>query len=324
MADERAEGCEKSALPERIFPMLAVPAAEPFDREGWLFEVKWDGYRAVAEVDGRSVRLYSRRGLSLAERFPSVVAALRDFGHQVVLDGEVVALDDEGRAQFQLLQNYAEGAGHLVYYVFDLLFLDGCDLRDRPLRERKELLRQVLPGRPGLRYSDHLQRQGIAFFNAVRQLEVEGIIAKDGASAYVEGRSFAWRKIKHRRRQEAVIGGFTAPRGGRSGFGALLLGVYQEGRLIYVGHVGSGFSDKALSALHRTLLALATPASPFAARPPSAMPVAWVRPELVCEVEFAEWTGDGLMRHPVFLGLRDDKSPQEVTREDWRGSGDDR
>ncbi len=318
--DLRDRGLPASAFPHGISPMLPITADGPFDGEGWLFEIKWDGYRAIAEVERGDVRLISRRNLSLNARFPPLVEALRSLARDAVLDGEIAVLDEEGRSHFQLLQDYQEGrANRLVYYLFDLLYLDQYDLRELPLRDRKELLQQVLPAVPNLRYSDHVWRRGKTLFEVARQHGVEGIMAKDGGSPYLSGRTGYWQKIKIVRRQEAVIAGFTAPRGGRTGFGALVLGVYENGELVYIGHTGTGFDEATLSRLHRLLLPLATPHSPFRQPPPTNALVTWVRPELVCEVSFAEWTNDGVMRFPVFLGLREDKPPEDVSREDGRG-----
>ncbi len=307
----------KSDMPRAVQPMLATTVEKPFDRPGWLFEIKWDGYRAIAEVEGQKVRLYSRNQLSLEDRFGPLVRSLQGLGHQAVLDGEVVVVDETGKPSFQLLQNYQKsGVGQLVYMVFDLLYLNGHDLRRLPLTRRKELLEQILPVLPHVQRSDHIPERGSDFFSLASQQGLEGIIAKDGASTYVGGRrSLSWLKIKTRLRQEAVIGGFTRPGGGRKNFGALLLGVYDRGQLNYIGHTGTGFSEKTLAQIHARLEPLIQTACPFRKRPAANAPVRWVRPELVCEVSFQEWTDDGIMRHPVFLGIRDDKKPSSVRRE---------
>jgi bifunctional non-homologous end joining protein LigD len=307
----------RSPFPRDVRPMLATPVDAPFDRQNWVFEVKWDGYRAIAEIERGRVRLYSRHLLSFNEKFAPVAESLRAFGRNAVLDGEVVCVDAQGRARFQLLQNYQKtGRGKLLYYVFDVLHLDGRDLRGLPLLERKALLAKALPPLPNVRLSDHVRGAGEAFFREAARRDLEGVVAKDGASPYREGqRGRDWLKIKTAMRQEAVIGGFTEPRGGRKHLGALVLGVFEAGRLRYIGHAGGGFDEKTLRAVHARLKPLAQDVCPFEDRPKTNAPVRWVRPEAVCEVAFREWTDDGSMRQPVFLGLREDKRPAEVRRE---------
>jgi bifunctional non-homologous end joining protein LigD len=310
----------KGKMPRRIKPMLATLVEAPFDRPGWLFELKWDGYRAIAEVDRRGVAFYSRSQQSFAHRFAPLVESLGKLGHEAVLDGEVVVVDDEGKSSFQLLQNYQRtGAGRLRYYVFDLLYLDGHDLRGLPLRRRKELLGQILGTLPDVLLSEHVQEQGVAFFEAAQARGLEGIMAKDGESPYREGRRGPeWLKIKTRRRQEAVIGGFTEPRGHRKDLGALVLGVYEEGRLTYIGHTGGGLNAPGLADLRARLEPLVRRTCPFHERPATNAPVHWVEPRLVCEVSFQEWTDDGILRQPIFVGLRDDKPATAVRREEAR------
>jgi bifunctional non-homologous end joining protein LigD len=305
-------------MPRNVKPMLATLVEAPFDRDGWVFEIKWDGYRAVAEVSSDKVRLYSRNHTSFESKFAPIVASLKQLGHDAVLDGEVVAVDAEGRGQFQLLQNYQKtGRGNLVYYVFDLLYLDGRDVRSLPLLERKNLLRDMLPDLPNVRYGEHVPNQGVAFFEAAAARGLEGIIAKDGSSPYRDGaRSLDWLKIKTRRRQEAVIGGFTAPRGSRIGLGAVVLGVYEGDDLVYIGHTGGGLDTRGLTELKGKLDKLVTEKCPFVKKPKTNAPVKWVEPRLVCEVLFQEWTEDGRMRQPIFVGLREDKPPRAVRREE--------
>lgn len=304
-------------LSHPVKPMLATLVEKPFDRHGWVFEIKWDGYRAIAEVSGGHVRLYSRNLLSFEEKFAPVTHALRKLRHEVVLDGEVVALDASGKANFQLLQSYQKtGAGDLVYYVFDLLFLDGRDLCAEPLRERKKVLGRLFKRRGVIRCSDHVEEAGIAFFHAAAEQGLEGIMAKQAGSPYREGmRSAAWLKIKTRRRQEAVIGGFTRPRGSRQGLGSLVLGLFEGDRFVYVGHAGGGFNERSLVEVRARLDPLIQPTCPFEKRPKTNMPATWVKPQLVCEIAFQEWTGDGIMRQPIFLGLREDKQATAVVRE---------
>jgi bifunctional non-homologous end joining protein LigD len=313
----------KAKMPTDIKPMLAMLVAEPFDRRGWFFEIKWDGYRAIAEVGQQRVRLYSRTHVSFADHYPSLIQALQKLSHEAVLDGEIVVLDDKGRPQFQLLQKYRQtGKGRLVYCIFDLLFLDGHDLRNMPLRQRKELLQVLLGKSPVLLFSEHIEDRGIAFFQEVSARGLEGMVAKNGTSSYREGtRSHQWLKVKTRARQEMVIGGFTQGRGGRQHFGALVLGVYEGNELVYVGHVGSGFTEESLAEVRARLEPLVQSNCPFRMRPKTNAPVQWVRPELVCEVEFREWSGRGHLRQPIFRGLRADKSPCSVHREVPRALG---
>jgi bifunctional non-homologous end joining protein LigD len=305
------------AMPSRVRPMLATLADQPFDRQGWLFELKWDGYRAIAHVENGTIHLYSRTGLSFERRFAPVVQALKAVRHDVVLDGEMVVVDEAGRSGFQLLQNYQKtGQGRLVYYVFDLLHLDGHDLRPLPLRRRKQLLAAVLPVSPFVQLSEHVEDDGAALFRAAVARGVEGIVAKDAASPYLEAaRGAHWVKVKARQRQEAVIAGYTEPRGSRSDLGALLLGVYERGRLVYIGHTGGRMGRRVRADLRARLEPLRRSRSPFVRVPPTNAPAHWVKPELVCEVDFQEWTEDRVMRQPVFLGLREDKPPKQVRRE---------
>jgi bifunctional non-homologous end joining protein LigD len=307
----------RGAMPTRVKPMLATAIDQPFDRAGWLFEVKWDGYRAIAEVAGGEVRLYSRNNQSFEEKFAPVVETLRDLGREAVLDGEIVVVDNTGKANFQLLQNYLNSQrGNLVYYVFDLLYLDGHDLRSLPLLRRKELVTRIIAGLPNVKLSDHVLERGLAFFEAVSGQHLEGMVAKDGKSRYHAGiRGQSWLKIKCQRRQEAVIGGFTAPRGERKHLGSLVLGVFEQGDFVYIGHAGTGFSDSTLDELEGKLTPLIQKECPFKKKPKANAPVHWVKPELVCEVGFGSWTGDGYLRHPVYMGLRSNKPAATVRRE---------
>lgn len=304
-------------MPHAIKPMLATPVESCFDRRGWLFEIKWDGYRAIAEIDDHQVRLYSRRKLSFNAAYPSIVSSLQHVNHSAVLDGEIVVLDPSGRSEFQLLQNYpATRQGPLVYYVFDLLYLDGHNLQNLPLRRRKELLAQVVPDVSTVKLSDHVEENGVAFFAAVANRGLEGVVAKDGNSKYQQGRrSQSWLKIKTALRQEAIICGYTEPRGSRESFGSLVLGVHDGPELRYIGNVGTGFNDASLAELRERLKPLTQAKSQFKTPPKSKTRSHWVRPELVCEVTFAGWTDKGHLRFPVFLGLREDKPAASVVRE---------
>jgi len=316
LSDLDLSGAPSTPMPRAVSPMLAQLSDKPFDREDWLFEIKWDGYRTIAEVEKGTVKLYSRRDQPFNAKYPSVAESLTKLAHDVVLDGEIVVLDDNGKSRFQLLQEYEEKKGQLVYYVFDILYLDGRDLRSLPLFRRKEILKQVLPVLPNVRFSDHVEQDGLAFFQAAVQQNLEGIIAKDGTSPYRMGnRSNEWLKIKTHHRQEAVIAGYTAPQGGRKHFGALVLGIHKEGEFRYIGHTGTGFDETMLAAIAAKLKPLVTKTPPFREIPKTNAPVTWVEPKLVCDVSFQEWTTGGHMRLPVFVGIREDKSAQDVVPE---------
>ena len=304
-------------MPNAVRPMLATPVREPFDHPEWVFEVKWDGYRAVAEIRDGDVALYSRNLLPLNRKFAPIVDALRAFRFEAVLDGEVVAVDDRGYPDFQLLQNYGKsGSGHLLYYVFDLLHFQGHDLTSLPLLRRKEILKRILPSAPRIRFSDHVETDGVLFFKVIKEKGLEGIIAKHAQSAYQMGRrSRQWLKVKRQLTQEGVIAGFTAPRGGRTHFGTLVLGMFEGDELICIGHAGGGFGAEDLKQIHKRLQPLIQRECPFKKEPQTNTPATWVRPELVCEVALSGWTGDAVMRHPVFLRMREDKAASEVVRE---------
>ena len=319
----------KLAMPTAIHPMLAESIEKPFDDKDWLFEIKWDGYRAIAFVEGGKARLVSRNQNDLTARYPE----LKDMpgylkAKTAILDGEVVALDEDGRASFSLMQQRTgfRPGGHriaakadipVLYYAFDLLYLDGYDWRRVDLVDRKKKLREILKDGDSLRYSDHYAAQGTALFEIARKKQLEGILAKRSISCYEERRSRDWLKIKIRHRMECVVGGYTNPEGTRAHFGSLVLGLYdKEGRLIHVGQVGSGFDQKLLGELIKELKRRETKKNPFYGDVEALRTVTWVKPELVAEVEYAEWTegantGSGpKLRAPVFLGLRDDKEPR--------------
>ncbi|MFA4901556.1 MAG: non-homologous end-joining DNA ligase [Desulfobaccales bacterium] len=304
-------------MPHGLKPMLATLVKEPFDHPEWLFEVKWDGYRAIAEIQAGKVSLYTRNQISLNKKFFPIAESLQKFEFDAVLDGEIVVVDDQGLPDFQMLQNYQKsGSGYLIYYVFDLLFLRGHDLLSLPLLRRKELLKEILPVAKDIKFSDHVWKEGVLFFNVVKEKGLEGIIAKHSQSTYRMGRrSRQWLKIKTQLAQESVIAGFTEPRGGRKYFGSLVLGVFEGDELIYIGHSGGGFGAEKLRNIYERLQPLIQEECPFKIEPTTDTPVTWVKPDLVCEVAFAGWTEDGLMRHPVFSRLREDKAPREVVRE---------
>ena len=252
-------------LPQGIKPMLATLVREPFDHPDWLFEVKWDGYRAIAEIQDGKVSLYSRNHISLNQKFFPVTEALQKFGFEAVLDGEIVVVDDQGRPNFQMLQNYQKsGRGYLIYYVFDLLYFRGHDLTSLPLLKRKDLLKKILPADQHIKFSDHVWKEGVLFFQVVKEKGLEGIVAKHSQSPYRMGkRSRQWLKIKTQLTQEGVIAGFTEPLGGRKYFGSLVLGAYEGGKLVYIGHSGGGFAAETLKEIYERLQPLIQPECPF-------------------------------------------------------------
>jgi len=298
-----------------IHPMLAKERDGPFDDKDWLFEIKWDGYRAISEIKNGIVKLYSRNGLSFETAYPYLFNELKKIKHNAVLDGEIVILNEEGKPDFQKLQHYAENTHYpLSYYVFDLLELNGKNICELPLLERKKLLRQLITKNEVIKYSDHIIGAGVSFFNEAGEQQLEGIIAKKTDGEYYKGkRTGEWLKIKHHQSTEVIIAGFTEPTGSRKYFGALVLGVKNnKGQLEYVGHTGSGFTDKLLEEVYQKLMRLKTGRSPFHEVVKTNMPVTWVKPEYVCEVKFTEWTNDRKMRHPIFLRMREDKSVKEM------------
>lgn len=299
--------------------MLATLVDKPFDSEDWLFEIKWDGYRALAFVDGQKVSLLSRNNNSFNTLFPTLVRDLKDQNIHAVLDGEIVLLDEEGKSKFQLMQNYQKTKhGNLYYYVFDLLFENGEDLRDLPLVERKRRLNALFSSIDSthVRISEIFLKEGVRLFKEALNLHLEGIIGKRIESLYLSGkRSKEWVKIKTHLSQEAIICGFTAPRGTREKFGALILGVYNNGQLNYIGHTGGGFNSKSLEEVYKQLKPLIQTACPFEKVPKANAAVTWVKPKLVCAISFNEWTNEGIARQPIFEGLRLDKKPKEVKKE---------
>ncbi len=307
----------KKARPWKVKPMLATLVDQPFSREGWLFEVKWDGYRAVAGKRKDKIELYSRNGLDFSQKYAPVTEALRAIKHDVILDGEIVAVDDKGVSHFEWLQHWhKEAQGELRYYAFDILWCDGRDVRGMPLIQRKALLKNILPSNGLLQFSDHVENHGEKLFEQMKKQGLEGMVAKRADSPYREDvRGQDWLKVKCGQRQEVVIGGYTEPRNSRKYFGSLMVGVYEKDQLIYVGHSGGGIPDEERKKLLTRMKKLERKSSPFSTEPKPNAPVHWIKPELVCEMSFAEWTGDGIMRHPQFEGLRPDKKPTDVVRE---------
>jgi len=326
---QQVKGAARAPMPWTIRPMLATSIEKPFDGPDWLFEIKWDGYRAIAFIEGGKIRLVSRNQNDLTSQYHELVDLPRFVrAKTAVLDGEIVAVDEQGRPSFSLMQQ-RNGLRHgrfrvpgrtdvmVLYYAFDLIYLDGYDLRRGTLEKRKELLSQVVQPGDNLRYSDHQVGQGIALFQAAAQQGLEGIVAKKRNSCYEEKRSYEWQKIKITREIECVIGGYTDPEGSRDHFGSVVLGLYDDqGRLIHVGQAGTGFDRKTLAAIWKLMREIETRASPFYGPVDSLRPAHWVNPELVAAIKFSEWThetkeGREKLRAPVFLGLRDDKDPKE-------------
>jgi bifunctional non-homologous end joining protein LigD len=319
-------GARKAAQPSDFSPQLAVLADAAPRGDQWLHELKFDGYRIVALMKNGRARLVSRNGKDWTRKFAAVAQAVEELPvMQAILDGEVVSLNEDGISSFQQLQNALKRGdeGELVYYLFDLPHCMGYDLTACQLLDRKRLLARIMtahnPANGGtVRYSDHVQGAGDAVIEQACQSSMEGIVSKRADSVYSQSRSPAWLKVKCVKRQEFVIGGYTQPSGSRVGFGSLLLGHYDDGRLIYCGNVGTGFTHQSLVELTKTLKSLRIDASPFDGKLAASVRrgATWVRPELVGEVAFTEWTNDGHLRHPSFQGLREDKSPKKVRREE--------
>ena len=316
-------GAKKAAMPKSIDPMLATLAAEPPSGTEWVHELKWDGVRALCFIKDGKLRIESRNGKSAEQQYPELhdLPSLLD-GDTAVLDGEIAVLDGDGRARFELIQpriganpanvpHLAENSPATLF-LFDLLYLDGYDLRGVPLEERKRMLEQIVRWNEHIRFSQHFEANVGEMLDAVRQMGMEGIVAKDRRSTYEGGRSKRWLKVKVQNQQEFVIGGFTE--GKRQHFASLVLGVREGEALRHTGQVGTGFDAKTEAAIAKKLKPLITESSPFSPKP-RIKDVTWVKPELVAEVRFHEWTHEGMLRAPVFLGLRDDKSADEVVRE---------
>lgn len=307
----------KSPMPRDVVPMLATLVDEPFDNENWIFEIKWDGYRAVAYCDGKNVELISRNLTPFTEKYYPVTDAFKQLKLNAVFDGEIVAVDERGLAVFQSLQNWQNTPVRLQYFIFDILWLNGYDLTRVPLIERKRILKEVLPENDEvIKYSDQVVGDGKEFFQVAVSKGLEGMMAKKANSIYqLDKRTENWVKIKVNLRQEVIIAGFTEPRKTRKFFGSLLLGLYDENELVYIGHTGSGFTTKSLEDIYKKLQPLTTDECPFEKCPKGNMPVTWVKPKLVCEIKFAEWTKDRIVRQPIFMGLRVDKKARDVTFE---------
>jgi bifunctional non-homologous end joining protein LigD len=313
--------------PGFIEPMKCLLSAELPEGDEWGYEIKFDGYRGLAVRDGAALSLLSRKQKDLSKAFPEIADALRRIRtKKFVLDGEIVAMDEEGRSAFELLQGAQEGqSAHLFYYIFDVLNWKGRDTRSLPLLERKKLLEQVLANAPStIRLSSFLPGEPDQVSAAMKELGLEGLIAKKCDSTYESGqRSGAWVKYKWGWEQEFVIGGYTDPEGSRPFFGSLIVGYYSGEKLMYASKVGTGFNSRLLKSVYDQLQKLRRSKCPFANLPERGIGLTagqmkfckWVEPELVCQVRFTEWTRGNHLRQPVFLGLREDKNPNEVVRE---------
>ncbi len=318
----------KSAMPKSISPMLATLIDKPFDEEGWLYEVKWDGYRTIIYLNKGEVEMLSRNNKSFNEKFYAVYDALKKWKINVVADGEIVVLNDKGISNFGDLQNWrSEADGELVLYLFDVLWLDGYDLMNLPLIERKEILNSIIPSLNNIRISESFNTGATEFFEAAKKINLEGIIAKKADSVYLsDRRTKDWLKIKTGKRQEVIIGGFTNNEGSNKPFSALLVGVNNNGKLIYTGKIGTGFSIKQQKEMMQQFRPLISNKIPFDHEPdvnkpsrfrpdPPKAKATWLKPKLVCEVTYAEITSDGVMRHPSFEGMRVDKNAKDINLE---------
>lgn len=299
-------------------PMLATLFEKPFDDKNWVFEIKWDGFRLITEKRGSTIRLWSRNGIDVTTKYAVLLPALEKIEGSCVIDGELCALDAHGHSRFQLLQNALNKKARLIYVVFDLLFVGGKDIRNKPLLERKEVLKSLLPRDLLLRYSEHVPEFGKREFAKAQRAHEEGVIAKRAAGLYYSGkRTREWLKFKAIYEQEVVIVGYTEPRRSRKYFGSLVLAVRDKPKRswVYVGHVGTGFDGAALQSVYAAMQSLRTAKKPLEQKVKYESATTWLIPRLVCEVKFTEWTSDGEMRHPVFLGLRIDKKALDVIRE---------
>jgi bifunctional non-homologous end joining protein LigD len=296
-------------VPFRVSPMLATLVDQPFSKEGWVFEEKYDGVRMLAYKEGHKVSLVSRNGIDRSNRYPTITAEVAKLNARtLLLDGEIVVFDARKVSRFQLLQ---QGKGKAQYAVFDCLHKNGKDLRREALSARRKVLEQVLKWGPVVSIARRLAEDGIKAFEMATERGLEGVIGKDCSAPYTEGRSAAWLKVKINQQEEFVIGGFTQPEGSRHHFGALLLGAFRGRELQYVGKVGTGFNEQILSSLHKKMKTLSRGTSPFSSGI-GEKNTTFILPKLVAQIGFTERTKDGKLRHPVYLGLRDDKSAREV------------
>lgn len=299
-----------------IAPMLAGVSKQAFDDPEWIYEIKWDGYRAIAEITDDNVLFYSRNGIDLSQRFPSIYEQLKKIKHVCIIDGEIVLFNEHNQPDFQKLQHYENHQEYpLAFYVFDMLELDGKNMEELPLIDRKKLLKKMLGRNRHIKYCDHVEEKGVEFFALAQQQGLEGIIAKNKQSTYSRGyRSKQWLKIKTVQQADVTIMGYTAPKGGRSHFGALVLGVKKGRSWEYKGHVGTGFNQQLLASLKEELDARKAPESPFKEKVPLNDKVTWVKPELKAVIGYTEVTRDGIFRHPVFMGVKEKASKRSSTK----------
>jgi bifunctional non-homologous end joining protein LigD len=311
---EKLEGARKAPMPGFIPPQLATLVKEPPSGDQWLHELKFDGYRMLCHINGDKVRFWSRSEKDWTSKFPNLIDAMAKLGvKNAVIDGEVVIFEPDGRSSFQRLQNaIANAKGRFTFVAFDLIYLNGIDLSRVPLEKRKTVLRELLDSIPKtspLRYSDHIEGNGELFFTHACKSGIEGIVSKLRNSIYESRRNRSWLKTKCERREEFLIGGYTESSAGLPGFGALILGVYKDDRLVYAGRVGTGFTMKGRVDLQKQLEKYARESSPFEHLPrdPGLRDAHWTDPVLIAEVSFIEWTDEGTLRHPAFHGLRESK-----------------
>jgi bifunctional non-homologous end joining protein LigD len=321
---KKIPGARKATMPEFVSPQLATLVKEPPDDDQWLHELKFDGYRMICHLHRGTARFWSRNQKDWTEKFPNIAKAMKAFpATTAIVDGEVVIVDKAGRSSFQLLQQSMGkgGSAGFIFQIFDLIYLEGYNLMRTPLKERKELLEELLSAvdtKGPLRYSEHIEGSGKEFFKQACKHGIEGVVSKLADSFYESTRNRNWQKAKCIKRQEFVIAGYTPSKKGFPGFGSLVLGVYDKGKLIYAGRVGTGFSIKERLELQKKLDGMTRSKMPLAAIPkdPGLRQAHWAKPQLVAEVEFTEWTADDIIRHPSFKGLRQDKKATEVVREE--------
>ena len=318
----------KGAFNKNLKPMLATLVDSPFDDDGWNYEIKWDGYRALAFMESKEAELKSRNNISFNEKFFPVLEAIKSWDLNAIVDGEIVVADEQGISNFGLLQNWrSEADGELLFYVFDILWLDGKDLTGLTQKERSGILSPLIPKEGIIRAGFSVEGRGSEFFDVARQMGMEGIIAKRSDSIYIPGaRSKDWLKIKVKKRQEVIITGYTKNENSPKKFSSLLLAAYLDGQLHYVGKVGTGFSDRQQKEMLAQFKPLVTEKSPFKEIPeynkasrfrpdPPHAKVTWLKPRLVCEVNYADITQDGVFRHPSFVAMREDKDAKDVVIE---------
>ncbi len=320
---KKLAGARKRSMPDFVAPQLATLVKEPPEGEEWLHELKFDGYRMLCHLSRGQVQFWSRNQKDWTVKFPNLVKAIKTFpAASAIFDGEIVIVDKAGRSSFQDLQQaMGKGGAAFIFQIFDLIYLDGYDLTAVPLVERKLLLESLIASIKGttpLRYSEHVEGSGHEFFRQACEFKIEGIISKLANSPYQSTRNRNWLKSKCIKRQEFVIAGYTPSKNDFPGFGSLILGVYEKGKLIYSGRVGTGFSIKQRLELQKKLDQLAQPAMPFSVKPkdPGLRQAQWAKPQLVAEVAFTEWTADGSIRHPSFQGMREDKKATDIIREE--------